>query len=546
MVSAITVSAGVPMNAQRRSLLTDNQLSSTSLMEVHDDAVHSRGGRAQYGVLADRQAILKNTGWNFLGQALPLVVGLAATPMLIHRLGTDKFGVLTLAWIIVGYFTLFDFGLGRALTKLIAEKLSDGSKSGIPTLFWTGLFSIGLLGFLGAVALAALTPWLTTHFLKIPIPILPEATSAFFCLSVGLPIVIITAGLQGVLAGYQRFASFAAVRVVTGVWTFLGPLVALVFTKNLVTIFWMLVGGRAVACIVSLWLCFRVDPNLRHPSWAADVVRPLVSFGGWMTVTNVVGPLMMYLDRFVIGAFLSMTAVAYYATPYDVAIRLLIIPTSLLGVLFPAFSASLAVNRPHAGRLFERAISFLFVLMYPITLVLVAFSRDGLNLWLGSGFAQHSAPVLQWIVFGVFINSLGMVPFGSIQADGRPDITAKLHLTELPIYLAFLWFLLKKWGVEGAAIAGVLRLLLDSALLYYIALRDLPEARAGVIRKGSIIVVSCIVILAFIWLQPSSLLLRVGLLAACLVMFLGVFWHTFLDAGDKAWFRSFVRLRLGA
>jgi O-antigen/teichoic acid export membrane protein len=521
----------------------NKELKDVTVAHPHKKGDQVRSVHDQRAGLTDGPTLARNSVWNLLGQTLPLLVGVAATPVLIHRLGTDKFGVLALAWIVVGYFTLFDFGLGRALTKLIAQKLGDGSKTDIPVLFWTALFLMGGVGVVGGVFMAVLTPWLTTHVLSIPRTIVPETTQAFFLLSIGLPIVIITAGLQGVLAAYQQFTSFAAVRVVTGVWSFVGPWLSLVLTNNLAAIAAVLVVGRAVACVLSAWLCFRVDPRLRHASWVREAVKPLVSFGSWMTVTNVVGPLMMYLDRFVIGVVLSMTAVAYYATPYDVVTRLLIIPTSLLGVLFPAFSTSLAVDRMRAGRLFERAVGVLFLLMFPITLVIVGFAYDGLNLWLGSEFAHHSAPVLQWIAFGVFINSFGMVPFGSIQADGRPDITAKLHLIELPIYFGILWFLLKKWGIEGAAIAWFLRLVLDDAVLYWVALRDLPEARAGVIRKGSFILFSCIVVLAFIWSPPSSLLLRVGVISACLVTFFGVFWHTFLDANEKVWFRSYARAR---
>jgi O-antigen/teichoic acid export membrane protein len=521
------------------SLLTNNRANRTfngGIRQNVDNVFYD-----QRGSLLDGKTLAKNTAWNFLGQALPLLVGLAATPALIHRLGTDRFGVLTLAWLVVGYFTLFDFGLGRALTKLIAEKLGEGSGTDIPALFWTALLLMAALGLLGGAGLAFLTPWLTTHVLKIPRNILPETTLAFFWLSLGLPIVIVTAALQGVLAAYQQFMSFAALRLVTGMWSFLGPLLCLIVTSNLASIAAVLIAGRALACMLALWLSFRVDCRLRHPLWLRKTVRPLASFGGWMTVSNVVGPLMVYLDRFVVGAFLGMTAVAYYATPYDVVTRLLIIPTSLLGVLFPAFSTSLAVDRARAGRFFERAISFLFLLMYPITLILVMFAHEGLTLWLGNGFAVHSAPVLQWIAFGIFINSLGMVPFGSIQADGRPDVTAKLHLAELPIYFGILWVLLKKLGIEGAAIAWFLRVLLDSAVLYWIALRDLPEVRAGVVRKGCFILSSSAAILLIIWFQPSSLTLKVGLVSTCLATFSVFFWRLFLDASEKLWFLSYAR-----
>lgn len=73
-----------------------------------------------------------------------------------------------------------------------------------------------------------------------------------------------------------------------------------------------------------------------------------------MTVTNIVGPLMTYMDRFLIGAFISVTAVAYYATPYEVVTKFWLIPSALVGVLFPAFSTALAHDRQRAGQLFGR------------------------------------------------------------------------------------------------------------------------------------------------------------------------------------------------
>ena len=72
----------------------------------------------------------------------------------------------------------------------------------------------------------------------------------------------------------------------------------------------------------------------------------------------------------------------------------------------------------------------------------IALAQDGLRLWLGPEFAQHSFRVLQWLAVGVFINSLAQVPFSLLQGVGRPDITATLHLIELPLYLGVLWWLI--------------------------------------------------------------------------------------------------------
>ena len=79
----------------------------------------------------------KNTVWNLIGQATPALAAVFTVPILIHRLGTERFGVLTLIWLIVGYFSIFDLGLGRALTQLLADRLGRDDHDAIPPLVWT-------------------------------------------------------------------------------------------------------------------------------------------------------------------------------------------------------------------------------------------------------------------------------------------------------------------------------------------------------------------------------------------------------------------------
>src|ERR1700721_1057348 len=71
--------------------------------------------------------LARNTVWNLVGQIAPMAVGLFAIPRLISSLGTDRFGVLTIAWMVVGYFSFFDLGLGRAMTNLLSSSLATKS-----------------------------------------------------------------------------------------------------------------------------------------------------------------------------------------------------------------------------------------------------------------------------------------------------------------------------------------------------------------------------------------------------------------------------------
>ena len=73
--------------------------------------------------LAGRRSIAGNTLWNLLGNCFPVVVAVVCLPILKRGLGTERLGIISLAWVVIGYFGLFDLGLSRALSKLVAARL---------------------------------------------------------------------------------------------------------------------------------------------------------------------------------------------------------------------------------------------------------------------------------------------------------------------------------------------------------------------------------------------------------------------------------------
>ncbi len=478
--------------------------------------------------------LFRNTLWNLAGQGGPLLVALFAIPILIRDLGTDRFGILTLAWVIIGYFSLFDLGLGRALTQLVAQRLARSEDvEGLPTLIWTSLSLMFALGLLGAAIVALLAPWLVHNILKIPVLLQPESLAAFYLLAASIPVVIVTTGFRGVLEAQQRFDLSNSVRVPMGIFTYVGPVVVLPFSRNLFWIVAALFVGRVVGCLVYAGVSFRVTPG-RVGRLGTDpgVVGPLLRFGGWMTVSNVVGPLMTYMDRLLISALISVTAVAYYATPYEMVTKLVVVAVALAGVLFPAFAASFAADRRRARILFERAVKYLFLLLFPATLVIVTLAPEGVTVWLGKGFAAHSTHVLQWLAAGVLFNSMAQVPFALIQGAGKAGWTAKLHLAEIPFYLAGLWWLLGILGIEGAAIAWAARTGIDMIALFVMAHSLIHGGTRSLLAKG--LILAAALVMLTLAAQPFILAARMLLLLAALLGFALVAWFRFLSPEERA------------
>lgn len=426
--------------------------------------------------LTSGRLLAKNTFWNLFGQVLPLVVGVIVIPRLIHGLGTARFGILTLGWAIVGYTSLFDLGLSRALTKLVAEKIGGGEGEGLPSLIWTALGIMLFTGIMGALIMAAITPWLVGSALHIPVDLRRETLVAFYEIAACVPVVIVMAGLRGILEAQQLFAVVNAIRIPIGVLTFLGPwLVVLFVSTKLTVVILSLAVVRFIALIGQMACVLFFMPALRHErSWQGSAVRPLLSFGGWMTVSNIVGPLMVYLDRFLIGMLISMSAVAFYATPFEVATKFLLIPFAIAGVAFPAFSSSIAQNPNNAVWFYEKSTWCIFTILFVIVFATVNFAHDLLSFWIGSDFANHSTIVLQLLSIGVYFHGLGHIPFALIQGSGRPDLTAKLHVLEFPFYLGLALWLIPRFGVKGAALAWAIRVSIDAAALFGVAEHLVP------------------------------------------------------------------------
>jgi O-antigen/teichoic acid export membrane protein len=475
--------------------------------------------------LTSGRLLARNTIWNLLGQILPMVVGIVTIPLIIRGMGVERFGVLSLAWVVVGYFSLFDLGLGRALTKFVADKLGTIDEHVIPSLAWTSLLLMLILGVIGAMVGLAFSPWLVHRLLKIPSGLQAEALRGFYLLAVSIPVVTTTAGLRGILEALQRFRIVNVIRIPTSIFSFIAPLLVLPISRSLVPVLAVLVGARLIGCGVHVWACFRAVPELyRSPSLDSSFILPMARYGGWMTVNNVVGPMMVYVDRFLVGAVLSVSAIAYYTVPVDMVLRLIAIPTAVVGVLFPAFAMTLNQNPTHSSMLLARGLKYVFLAVFPIVLIIVTFAPEGLRLWLGPTFSVYGSSVLRWAAAGVLVNSLSTLPFVLIQSAGRPDITALLLAGEMPVYWGALWLLTRWLGIEGTAIAWAGRLGVEAMLVFFISGRLLPPMPKLVPRLAMAVVSA----LAFLYFGSllQDLVIKIVYVSAVLLAFgiAGWFW----------------------
>ncbi len=363
-----------------------------------------------------------------------MIVAVVSIPILIHGLGKDRFGALVLAWALIGYASLFDMGLGRALTQLVAKKLGEGAEQEIPTLVWTSLLLMLARGIVGAAVIGAISPWLIHRALKIPAELQSEVRTPSIYL-VCLLVVITTSANRGSSGAYQRFGIINALRIPMGVFAFAGPLLVLPFSKSLSVVMVVLVIGRVIAWGAHLLFCLKVTPSLSQGIvWRRAAVGPLLRFGSWMTVNYIVGPLMIVLSLFnwrdpfywCCGRLHHAIRSCNKTLAHSIIITSSDVPRFLHNFCAGPQSYSDAIWA-------NSEVSATYVVSGDLA---DRRARTGRPKDLaGERFrsTQHSrAPMAGR---GGVPELSASAPFAVVQGAGIPDLTAKLHLIELPIYL---------------------------------------------------------------------------------------------------------------
>jgi O-antigen/teichoic acid export membrane protein len=426
-----------------------------------------------------------------------MVAAVAAVPFLLHYLGQERFGVLSLVWVVVGYFSFLDMGLGRAVTVAIATCRANVISGHADELHVVGTACVFLGGVGGAVAvlLGLCIVNFGIPFQLSSLELFEEVTQALLWTLPSLPLLLLSSALRGHLEGVGAFRSLNLLRIPTGLMLIAGPCLTAFYTPSLVWACVSILAVRLVQAVALLFLVakemdlpflhfFRTISNAINRRWLLH----LLSFGGWVTVSNIVGPVIVYVDRFVIATILSASAVAIYAVPFDVVSRLPILIGSLCSVLLPELarlSQSASSNRSDedsAPALVKRASMLSAWLIAGVVTVGYMSAPSVLRLWMGPLFEVQGGLIAQILLMAFGVNALAQIPFTALQAAGRARTVALLHLAELVPYVVLLVWAVTSFGIVGPAWVWLLRSAIDYVVLAW--LWSQQATRLGTNIKG--------------------------------------------------------------
>lgn len=464
---------------------------------------------------------------NVLGRIAPVVVMLPITPMYLRVIGTSRYGVLMVFWTFVGYFGALDLGLGRAVTNRVAQLSHNNTAKG--KLFWTAVIVALLFGCMVSTMILLTSSFIVSSLFQVPPLETNQIHHALWLIATTYPLVVAGSVFAGTLRGERRFLKLNIINGINAILSQIAPLaVAIGINKS----FFLIIASASIMQSLSiLWMlyeCLCIPEYRQSPGISISEISQLVKYGRWVSLSSMIGPLLVGLDRIVINMKMGVAAVPYYVIPANLSAQLLVIPGGLASSLFPLLSS----QHVDDSALARESLHALAVVLVPIAILTTIAIKPFLSMWISQNFANIGTPIALILTGGAVVNGLAHVPNTLLTAKGRPDIVAKFHALQVIPFILILWVNVHFWGLEGAAWAWVIRVTGDALLLLF-ATRKTPWGLSRIAFGIFLFIIVLGVNLKFAW--------RGAILPSLGLFFVSIGWaNRSAPHSLRKWLRGFV------
>lgn len=481
--------------------------------------------------------IVRGGFWNLSGQGITMLASLLATPLTIRLLGTERYGVLALINLLVGYLSFADWGMGTASTRFAATAHAVEDDKGEAAAVWGALLVGAVPVSLTVAALILTAPLLLRRGLQVPPALQPEAILALQIAALGF--------LGRAAASVLNTPQLVRLKLRLNAWiTAAGSVLQVGLMPLVIFLGGGLTGAAAVIAVVSFLVAGShalysksLLPLLFPPRLQWPLVKQLVRFGSSVVLMNLAGVLLVNAEKILLTRFNSVSELAYYTVAYSLATMLTIPMQALAQGMVPTFSGLLAANRrDELQHIYQRLLRGITLLAPLLIWIVCLGAKQFFVLWAGPVYGERSTLPFYLLVVGLYFNIINFLPYDLFIAFGRADFNVRYHLWELGPYLLLTAWLTWKFGLIGAALAWSMRVTIALPIYLLMVRRkfNLPSGltyslMANLALALAVLFIPLIVSLKYDLTWPWASLLKLGGLAA----FTALGWATLVNEVER-------------
>jgi O-antigen/teichoic acid export membrane protein len=418
---------------------------------------------------------LTNTILNYLGQGFILVLTFATAPYIVHRLGPELFGVVTLVQVTAGFAGLLNLGIGRALTKYVSELYWKRDFLTINQLFQTAWTTCIVAGLVGLILLIAPKELIGRLFFRGGPEVDAVVGFAIYVAAFGLFTAMLLEALSALPVATQRFGISNAINVLVGAVRCLGPVLVLANGYSIRAVLIAILASNLLAVMAFVLASRSLIPGLSFmPAFSWSLFRKLFGFSLPLLLSALFAMIVTRADRFILAYYLPLAAVTFYTLPYSVAEKASAGVANITSVVFPFISELHSMGaHTRVQELYLKSTKALAVVTLPITVILFVLQEHILHFWLGEEYAAQGASILGVLGIATFLNGATGVATVASQGLGQTWMPAVFVFISSAINLVLNITLIPPYGIDGAAYAALVPAILLGPLFVYMVTRKL-------------------------------------------------------------------------
>ncbi|WP_404371383.1 oligosaccharide flippase family protein [Sphingomonas sp. MMS24-J45] len=472
-----------------------------------------------------------STGRNFAvnlgGNLLGLVLFAALTPVYLHAIGPERYGVVAVILSLSTYVATFNFGMGPALTYFVSGELRD-DVAAQSEAYWSAMALSAPIGLIASIIIFGLLPLGLAELMHLSPAIRVEMRGAVVPLiGIGLCIVL-ASNARGVWNGRHAFLTLAVFSSLDTVLTILLPVLAAIFVSNEISaLLYATLAARAVILLSAMAISSLRMFEHRLPRVSLRRVRMMLGYGGWVSLGTLVETIVSSADRLVLGTVSGASQIALYNIPLSVTSRSMTIPLSLLSVIFPKL---VGADGERERVLLSKTIRFV-LLLTPGYVLVAAVSAPLLRYWISPSFADSATWSLQILTLALWIEAISAIYFFLLNARGNARANFLIVLMVSAPYIAMLAVGAWLFGAAGVATAYLLKnILLFTGRGTFAQIRR-DDLRAITINVAPLLL--CVLVAPHGWGGITAFSVAVAVIAALLSL-IACLWTRPHDLKDMA------------
>ena len=400
-----------------------------------------------------------------------ILIAFVVSPILVHGLGAEGYGLWTLLVSITGYLAVLDLGVNAAVVRLVSMHMARGETGQVRAVYSTSFAVSAVLGALGLFAVLGIGLLFLDLF---PVEVLSpgQARVLFLVVGIDLAVGLLFSVFLGALTGLQQFVKVNVLSTAVAVLRSVLLVALLLRGHGIVTVALVHLVANVLKYAAQYALIRRGFAFLRFAR--SDCTRAalgrILGYSAYGFLIAVALKVLAHTDAFIIGRFVSVAEVTFYAVPAGIVDHVEKLVLAGIAVLIPLISSRDAVGDVHRNRsLYVQGTKVTLLSVLPVLFALFTVGDDFLRLWMGVEFEARSTTVLRILVCGYLIALPQLVAHGILKGTSNHRGLATVLCAQAALNVGLSLILVREHGIEGVSLGTAVPLWLSNLVLIPVA-----------------------------------------------------------------------------